>query len=221
MPFDPDQPRDHDGRWIKGKAAGGVVGAALLAGLMAAAGGGGATASVGAALDAAAGQSTVDAETASSREAAKKGDRTEAWRRMALKEIKKDVKRELRCAVQSYGRVQQFFLSHPCDKLDQFLFAVSDTQGDIIVGSVMWVKMPSNATAAQLKQLEDTYGTGDVTPLGTEVLELGSFRFTGKHYASRADGSLVVIVETDPARGRPSNTLLKEVATVADVLPPP
>lgn len=217
MPYDPNQPRGSDGRWIK---SGGVFGAALLAGLMTAAGGGDLTSSVGAGLDTAVSQSTVDAETASSREAAKSGDETEAWRRMTVKEIKRDVRRELRCSVQSYGQVQQFFLRHPCDKLDQLLFAVSDSQGDVIVGSVMWVKMPSTAGAAQLTQVEDTYGTGDVTPFGTEVLELGGFRFTGKHYKSRSDGSLVVIAETEPLRGRPSNTLLKEVATVAAVLPP-
>jgi len=188
---------------------------------MAAAGGGDVTASVGAALDTAVSQSTVDAETASSREAAAKGDETEAWQRMALKESRHFITHELRCAVQSFGQVQQFFLRQPCDKLDQLLFAVSDAQGNLIVGSVMWVKMPSKATAAQFMQLEDTYGTGDVTPFGTEVLELGGIRFTGKHYKSRPDGSLVVIAETEPVRGHPSNTLLKEVATVADVLPPP
>jgi hypothetical protein len=123
--------------------------------------------------------------------------------------------------VQSFGQVQQFFLRHPCDKLDQLLFAVNDTHGNLIVGSVMWVKMPSDSGAAQFMRLEDTFGTGDVTPIGTEVLELGHIRFTGKHYKSRPDGSLVVIAETEPLRGQPSNTLLKEVATVADVLPPP
>jgi hypothetical protein len=187
---------------------------------MAAAGGGDVTTSIGAALDTAAGQSTVDAETASSQDAAKKGDDTEAWRRMALKEIQKDIKRELRCGLQSFGEVQQFFLRHPCDKLDQQLYALGDTQGDVIAGSVMWVTMSSDDVATQFKQLEDVFGTGDVTPFATEVLGFGGFRFSGKHYKSRQDGSLIVISETEPIRGQPSNTLLAEVATVADVLPP-
>lgn len=220
MPFDPKQPRDCRGRWTT-KATGGVVGTALLAGLMTAAGGGDVTASVGAALDTAASESTIEADTASSRQAARKGDDSEAWRRMALKQIKKDVKRELRCAVQSFGQVQRFFLRHPCAKLDQLLFAVRDGNGDVIVGSVMWVTMSSKTTAARFEHLEDIYGTGDVTPFGTEALELGHIRFTGKHYKSRSDGKLVVIAETEPLQGEPSNTLLKEVATVADVLPPP
>jgi hypothetical protein len=73
---------------------------------------------------------------------------------MALHEIKNDMKRKLRCAVQSYGQVQQFFLSHPCRKLDQLLFAVSDTDGNIIAGSVMWVRIPSSTIAAQFKHLD-------------------------------------------------------------------
>lgn len=219
MPYNPNQPRDPDGKWAK-TAAGGTLGAALVAGLMNAAGGGDLTSSVGAALDTSVSQSTVDEATASSRKAAAKGDESEAWQRMALKEIKKDIKHDLRCAVQSFGQVQQYFLAHPCDRLDQQLFAIDDGKGNVIAGSVMWVKMPSEQAATQFRQLEDTYGSGDVTPFGTEVLELGGFRFTGQHYKSRQDGSLVVIAETEPVRGHPSDALLKEVATVADVLPP-
>ncbi|WP_253779748.1 hypothetical protein [Goodfellowiella coeruleoviolacea] len=176
--------------------------------------------SVGAGLDAAAGERPVNARTARSQDAAKKGDRAQAWERMALKELKNDVRHDLQCAVQSFGQVRQFFLRQPCDKLDQLLFAVSDPQGNVVVGTVMWVRMPSADSAGQLKQVEDIHGTGDITPFGTQVLKLGDIRFTGKHYRSRRDGSLVVIAETEPARGRPSTALLDEVATVAVVLPP-
>jgi hypothetical protein len=203
--------------WIR---AGGLTGAAVVAGLIAAASGAGVTGSVGAALDTATSSNTVEAQTANSRKAAQRGDESEAWRQIAVKEIKKEVKRDLRCSVQSYGQVQQFFFHHPCDKLDQQLFALRDGKGNIIAGSVVWVTMPSADSAAQFKQVEDTYGSGDVTPFGTEVLEMGGFHFSGKHYKSRVDGSLVVIAETDPAGGRPSDSLLNEVATVADVLPP-
>ncbi|TCO50740.1 hypothetical protein [Actinocrispum wychmicini] len=217
MPFNPNQARGADGKWIK---TGGALGAALVAGVLAAAGGGDVVTSVGAGLDAAAGRSTGSTNRATSRQAAKTGDEAKAWERLALKELKKDVRHRLRCAVQSRGQVRQFFVKHPCDKLDQFLFAVSDAKGDVVVGSVMWVKMPSSAAATQLKQLEDTPGTGDVTPFGTEVLQLGGFQFTGEHYRSRLDGSLVVIAETEPVRGHPSDSLLNDVATVAVVLPP-
>ncbi|WP_406636425.1 hypothetical protein [Amycolatopsis sp. WGS_07] len=218
MPFDPNQPRGPDGKWIK---TGGVFAAAALATVVAAASGGDAVTSVGAGLDAATTKSVSDADAANSKKAAQKGDRAEAWRRLTLKEVRKKIEKDLHCAVQSYGQVQQFFLRHPCKKLDQLLFVVQDKNGNTIAGSVTWVKMPSAESAAQLRNLEDTYGSGDVTPFGTEVLEAAGFRFTGKRYRSRLDGKLVVIAETDPINGRPSDAFLKQVADVADVLPPP
>ncbi|ADJ47924.1 hypothetical protein AMES_6099 [Amycolatopsis mediterranei S699] len=218
MPFNPKQPRGPDGRWIK---TGGVFGAAVLATVVAAASGGDVVTSVGAGLDAATTKSVSEADAAAGKKAARKGDRAEAWRRLALKELKKEIKKDLRCTVQSFGQVQQFFLRHPCDKLDQLLFVVQDRNGNTIAGSVAWVKMPSAESAGQLRKLEDVYGSGDVTPFGSEVLAAGGFRFTGKHYRSRPDGKLVVIAETDPIKGHPSDAFLKQVADVADVLPPP
>lgn len=221
MPGGPDQPRGPDGRWIKGKAAGGFVGAALVAGLMAAANGGDVTTSVGTALDTAASQSPAEAETASSREAAKKGNEQQAWQRLALRQLEREVKNELRCAVQSFGQVRQFFVTHPCKKLSQVVYALRDKDGDDIVGTVMWVTMPTADDAMQLEQVEDTYGTGDVTPFTTEILGVAGIKFTGQHYRSRRDGSLFVISETEPLHGRPSDEFLLDVATVLDVLPPP
>ncbi|WP_116202686.1 hypothetical protein [Amycolatopsis circi] len=218
MPYNPNQPRDSQGRWIK---TGGVLTAAALATVVAAASGGGTVTSVGAGLDAATTKSVSETNTANSKKAAQKGDRAEAWRRLALKEVRNEIKKDLRCAVQSFGQVQQYFLRHPCQKLDQLLFVVQDSDGNRIAGSVTWVKMPSADSAAQLRRLEDTYGSGDVTPFGTEILEAGGFRFTGKHYRSRQDGKLVVIAEIDPIKGSPSDSFLKQVADVADVLPPP
>lgn len=193
--------------------AGVVVTAAVLAGAMAAAGGGTATESVGAALDSAVDQG-ANARTSNSQ------SESQTWQRLAIREIRTFAKNELRCAVQSYGKVQQFFLRTPCNSLSQKLFALGDAQGDIIALSVMWVKMSGSDDAARLKDLEDTYGTGDVTPFATEALQLGGLKFTGRHYASRRDGSLVAIAETEPARGRPSAKLLDDVAAVAVVLPP-
>jgi hypothetical protein len=218
VPFNPNQPRGPDGKWIK---KGGVFGAAALAAVVAAASGGDIVTSVGAGLDAATTRSVSEADTANSKKAARKGDRAEAWRRLALKEIRKDLKKNLRCAAQSFGQVQQFFLRHPCDKLDQLLFVVQDKNGNPIAGSVAWVRMPSAESATQLRRLEDTYGSGDVTPFAREVLAAGGFRFTGKHYRSRLDGKLVVIAETDPIKGHPSDAFLNQVADVADVPPPP
>ena len=72
MPFDRNQPRGPDGKWIK---KGGVFGAAVLATVVAAANGGDVVTSVGAGLDAATTRSVSDADTANSKKAAQKGDR--------------------------------------------------------------------------------------------------------------------------------------------------
>ncbi|KAA2256389.1 hypothetical protein F0L68_26440 [Solihabitans fulvus] len=204
----------------KGKGASGtVVAAAVVAGLMAAAGGGTATESVGAALDSAA-QQGAKADPAKNKGSANRESTAEAWQRIALREVKKVVTHDLRCAVQSYGQVQQFFLRTPCDSLSQLLTAVADAQGDVIVVSVRWVTMASTGDANALRQLEDTYGTGDVTPFDIEALQLGGIRFTGQHYKSRQDGPLFVIAEAEPVRGAPSAALLGKVADLAVVLPP-
>jgi hypothetical protein len=220
VPGGPDQPRGPDGRWIKGKAAGGFVGAALVAGLMAAANGADVTTSVGTALDTAASQSSADADTAGGREAAKKGNEKETWQRMALRQLERQVRDDLRCAVQSFGRVRQFFVTHPCKKLSEVVYAFEDANGDDIVGTVMWVTMPSAADAEQLKQVEDIYGSGDVTPFTTQILDVAGIKFTGQHYRARLDGPLFVISETESLHGHPSDQHLLNVATVLDVLPP-
>lgn len=220
MPGNPDQPRDSKGRWTK--TASGTVGAAVVAGLMVAAGGGGTTASVGTSLETAAGQRVTQAKTTrSSRNAARKGNEREAWDRMGLRRLRQEVKRDLPCVAQSYGEVQQYFLRHPCKKLQQRLFPVADAEGNVIAVSVMWVKMPSRSDVAGLKRVEDEYGSGDVIPVGTQLLGFGDFRFTGEHYDSESNGSVLTIAETEPVSGNPSDALLDGVASVVVVLPPP
>lgn len=140
---------------------------------------------------------------------------------MGLRRVRNDVKRTLRCSAHSYGEVQEFFLRHPCKKLRQRLFAVGDSEGNIIAVSLMWVTMPSRADVSGLRRVEDTYGTGDVTPVGTQLLGFGGFRFTGKHYESRPKGRKFIITETEPVRGDPSNRVLDDVAVVANNLPAP
>jgi hypothetical protein len=203
----------------KAKAAGTVVTAAVVAGLVAAASGATVTDSVGTALDAGV-QQSAETRAANGKESAEKGDDAETWKRMALREVKKVVEKQLRCEVQSYGQVQKFFEQTPCDSLNQALFALGDTDGNAMALSVIWVKMPAAADTDRLRKLEDTYGTGDVTPFGTEALELGGVKFTAQHYASRTDGTLLVVAETEPVHGQPSPTLLNDVAKVASVLPP-
>ncbi|TDC86619.1 hypothetical protein E1161_26905 [Saccharopolyspora aridisoli] len=159
--------------------------------------------------------------TRNGRNAARKGNEREAWDRMGLRRVRDDVRRDLECAVQSYGEVQQYFLRHPCKRLQQRLIPLADAEGNVIVVSVMWASMRSRSDAAGLKRVEDEYGTGDVIPVGTQLLEFGGIRFTAQHYDSDQKGSMLVIAEAEPVRGNPSDELLDGAASVAVLFPRP
>ena len=85
----------------------------------------------------------------------------------------------------------------------------------------MWVTMPSRSDAAGLKRVEDEYATGDLIPVGTRLLGYGGLRFTAEHYDSRQNGKQLVVVETEPASGNPTNESLNDIASVAKHLPAP
>src|SRR5437879_650020 len=89
----------------KGKAGGAAAAAVGVAVVIAAGGGAGGAGSVGAATDSSIAQ-TVTAETQTSETAAREGREAEAWARLGLKELKKVAKKDLECALQSYGQVQ-------------------------------------------------------------------------------------------------------------------
>ncbi|HEY0500950.1 MAG TPA: hypothetical protein VGD48_34760, partial [Kutzneria sp.] len=93
--------------------------------MVAAAGGATVPESVGTAFDTAV-QQSAETRTANGKDSAAKGDDAKAWQRMAMREIKKVVRRQLRCAVQSYGQVRTFFTQTPCDSLNQALFELGD-----------------------------------------------------------------------------------------------
>ena len=194
----------------------------MVASLMVAGGGGGTTASVGTAVDSAAGARATQAKnTRSGRNAARKGNEREAWDRMGLRRVRDEVRRDLDCAAQSYGEVQQYFLRHPCKRLQQRLIPVADAENNVIVVSVMWVSMRSRSDAAGLKRVEDEYGTGDVIPVGSQLLGFGGIRFTGRYYDSDQKGSMLAIAEAEPAQGNPSAELLDGAASVAVLFPSP
>ena len=81
--------------------------------------------------------------------------------------------------------------------------------------------MPRAESAEKLKKLVDVQGTGNVEPLGGALLGFAGVDFTGKYYDSRRDGSLVVIAEAAPGGGRPSGSMMSDLADVAAELPKP
>lgn len=137
------------------------------------------------------------------------------WDSMGLKRAKSNVgTRATNCVASSYGKVRQFFGRKPCRSLQRALYTLSDSKGNTLVVSVAWVGMASSADAAELKALTDGNGTGNVLPLSG-----AGVKFTGTNYSSRQSGSMVVIAEAEPLKGRPSS--LSRVAQTAAKLPPP
>lgn len=198
-----------------------VVGAAMVFAAAAVVGGGvSATVAAGGAVESVVGQS-IQARITSSSNAARRGQYREAWRRMGLRAISREINRELQCAVHSYGQVREFFLRTPCRSLQRTLLVITDADGDTAVVSIAWVRMGNASRAARLQQLVDTDGTGNVSPIASAVLEARGVQFTGEHYASRRTGSLVVIAEAAPDTGQPDAEVLDAAAQVAVVFPSP
>lgn len=148
--FNPGQKRDSKGRWTK---SGTGIAAVTVAGIVAFSGAGGAGVS---SVESAAGQG-LKAKT-SSKDAAKKGQRDEAWKRAGFKRLKQTAKRELVCGPHSFGQVREFFLRTPCRSLDRIVLALGDSGGNTVVVSVAWVRMPRADSAEKLKELVDVQG---------------------------------------------------------------
>lgn len=205
-----------------------VVGSTAAAMIGSTAAVGGAPAAGGATVDVAVGR-TIQARTTSSRNAARRGQYEEAWRRLGLRAVRSAVRSAARnnatpgqeCTANSTGQVRECLQSTPCRSMQRSLLTISDTRGNTIVVSIAWVRMPSAGSAGRLVRLADTNGTGGVTPIAGRTLGLRGVRFTGKHYASRVFGDLVVTAEATPGSGQPAPELLDSVARVASEFPEP
>ena len=73
------------------------------------------------------------------------------------------------CVEHSYGRVQDFFRSHPCKWLVRAYVVIQKegSRGAMLVDFV-WVEMPKLAQAEECEHLMDTPGSGSVTELARE-----------------------------------------------------
>jgi hypothetical protein len=209
------------------KGAGAAVTAVVVGGAVAIGAGGAGGVAVGGAVDSAVGNATnrivgqaVRARVNRAKSSARAGKRAEALARMGLKQLKKKVDEQFQCAIHSYGQVRQFFVDHPCESLKRELIAVVDDAGNTFLVSVSWVEMPSAGQANRLREIADTFGTGNVSPIASAALGLADVRYTGQFYDSRIDAGLVVIAESAVLTGRPDPDLLEGAAQVAAQLPP-
>ena len=196
--------------------AGVLVTSALAGGTLAA------TAAVGS-IDSVIGQS-IETRTTNGKDAARRGQYDETWKRLRLKPLRqtlKQINREFQCALRSTGQVQQFFVREPCRSLQRTLIPLADADGNTIVVAIAWVRVFNSNSAIQLADLIDTDGTGGIQPLAGALLGYDAIEFTGQHYAVRRSGDLVVIAEATPWRGQPSGAVLDSIALVAAEFPPP
>ena len=211
----------------KGTSSHVVVGA--VAAIAIASAGGGASVGIGAAggssstgtIAESVASRNIVARKANGKRAASRGNADEAWRRMGMRGVRKNLQQNLSCVVNSFGQVREFFLRTPCRSLDRALFAIDDGQGDLIVVSVAWVGFRTRGQAQRFKDLDDTYGTGNVSPIGGAVLGLADVHFTGQHYRSRRTGTTTVVAEAEPVDGPVEDAVLDAVAEVAVLLPNP
>lgn len=203
-----------------GKKTGGGAAAVAVAGAILASSGGLSGVGGTGALDANIGATrAIQERVVQAEKSASRGKRKKAWRKMRLRRTTKNkIEHHLKCAAYSHGQVRDFFLRTPCSALKRELFAVADGNGDVIVVSIAQIRMRHATDMWRLRRLIDVYGTGDVYPLGTQLIGLVNIHFTGKHYASRPSGSTLV-AEAEPAEGHPPDELLNGIARLAAQFP--
>lgn len=140
---------------------------------------------------------------------------SDSWEQKGIKYVERAAKSEASCVIASHGHVQEFLAKVPCRSLRRYIFAGVDVSGDTGVVSLVKVTMYDKAQASEFKDLLDRPATGDIIPLGADILKHAGISFTGMHYASKIDGSTVIAAEAEPDGGPSSAASLKAMATVA------
>ncbi|WP_024877366.1 hypothetical protein [Saccharomonospora piscinae] len=211
--------RNPNGTFAKGPVTA-VLGASVLATVVAGPVGAGVSASGSGAISA---QSSVGqlarATVKKAKRSAQQGQRRTAWKRLDLKETARKPRRGGRCVTNAYGGVRRFFAHTPCRSLDRVLYALDGSGGDRVVVSVSWVRMRTTAAARELRGLVDVHGTGNITPLPGTLVGADRIDWTGWNYDSARSGTLVTIAEVEPLSGNPSAAYMDDVADVAAAFP--
>lgn len=199
---------------------GGAAIATVAAVVVAASGGGLSATSLGEAGESALSDS-IQTQSKKAEKSARKGDYKRAWRQMRVREIKKNIRKDLTCSLNSFGKVQQFFIEHPCRKLDRAVLVIGDGRGDTSLVSIAWVRMRSQRSAKELKNLDNKSGSGDISTAGSTLLQTKGVKFTGEHYAGRLKGPQFVRAEAVPLTGSMNSHLLDAIANISSFLPSP
>ncbi|WP_436501158.1 hypothetical protein [Actinokineospora sp. HUAS TT18] len=102
------------------------------------------------------------------------------------------------CAAHAYGPTKQFLgQAGVCEKVTQALYTAKVGDRNALV-SVSVVHLSSPEKAAELRQLTDSNGTGNVNDLVREkVVKIDGVVNLSNGYASKEEGETVTIVEAD------------------------
>jgi hypothetical protein len=99
------------------------------------------------------------------------------------------------CAAHSYGRVHEFFRSHPCEWLAR---AYLQLDGFEVLVAISWVGMPNASLAKRYKDLIDTPGAGNITELSRDTTLYRKIQYTDATYMSSINGNAVWNVQVKP-----------------------
>lgn len=102
------------------------------------------------------------------------------------------------CEPHSYGRVREFFRSHPCEWLVRSYLAVHDGNLGVVLVALSWVGMPDASSATEYKHLVDAGGTGNIMELSRDTGSYKAVKYDGRFYASGLDASSVWNVQLQP-----------------------
>ncbi|HEY0447649.1 hypothetical protein [Actinophytocola sp.] len=195
------------------KRSGVVLGAAVLA-LVVANNGGGRTAAPGGGTGPAAALGL-----SASQAAAQRGDLAAASRAMGMLAGPGGRRHDTDCAANAFGQVRAYLARTPCRSLDRLLFTIRDSRGGTIAVAVAWVDFPTAAQAREFRRIDDIWGTGQISPLPGATAGIPNVRLSGQHYRSRREGTLAVVAEAEPVTGQQTDALLDQLAGVAVLLP--
>lgn len=214
-----DQPRDDKGRFASKTSWAAVATAGVVAFGGVTGGVGGTGGSLGSGTSPGVGKN-LSARKADSKKSARAGRADMAWRRMGMRTLRKTARQHAECVSHSFGEVRQFLIRTPCKSLDRMLSVVGDGTDSVVV-SVAWLGFRTHADAEEFQDLIDVHATGDIAPLGGELVGAAGIRFSGHNYDSQLNRNVLTVAETETLSGDFSADDLDTVAEVAALFPRP
>lgn len=113
------------------------------------------------------------------------------------------------CVKHSYGRVHEYFRSHPCRWLARAYLQLGYSE---ILVSISWVGFSSASEAEWYKRLIDTPGAGGIVELSRDTTLYRKIGYAGSPHLSGMNGSAVWNVQVKPVFPRPADEINRVLA---------